>query len=70
MYTMATMNLDWDLAFLGEHLIDRIAKWREGLRVAQPPADERLTSLATIGLLHLFAEPLVVPPPPSEVHFE
>ena len=27
--TMASTHLDWDLAFLGEHLINQIAAWRD-----------------------------------------
>ena len=26
-YTMATMHLEWDLAYLGKHMVDQIAKW-------------------------------------------
>ena len=31
-YTVVTTHLDWDLTFLGEHLIDQIVVWRAKYR--------------------------------------
>ena len=30
-YTTATTHPEWDLAYLGEHLVDQIIGWRAGL---------------------------------------
>ena len=27
-YITVTTHLDWDLAYLGEHMVDQITKWR------------------------------------------
>ena len=35
-YTMATTRLDWDLTFLGKHLICQIAAWRADLSSYSP----------------------------------
>ena len=44
-YTVATSRLDWNLAFLGKHLIDQIVAWHDEWWATHPPSDERPTSI-------------------------
>ena len=69
-YIMATTRLDWDLAFLGEHLIDQIIAWRVEYRATHPLVDERPASPAIARPPSLFVKPPTIPPPPPEVHPE
>ena len=69
-YIVATTCLDWDLTFLGEHLINQIAAWHVEYQAAHPLMDERLASLATARHPSLSVEPPTIPPPPPEVHPE
>ena len=66
-YTMATTYSEWDLAFLGKHLINQITEWRTGLQAAQVPVDERPASQASARPPSSSAKPLVIPPPPPKV---
>ena len=56
-YTVVTTRLDWDLTFIGEHLIDQITTWRAEHRATHPLADERPTPLATMRPPSLSVEP-------------
>ena len=49
MYTVATLRLDWDVAFLSEHLIDQIATWLDKWRATHPLVDECPTSPLVVG---------------------
>ena len=69
-YIVATTCLDWDLAFLGEHLIDQIAAWHDKWRATHPPVDEHLASPIAVRPPSLAAEPLTIPPHLPEVHPE
>ena len=69
-YIVATTCLDWDLAFLGEHLINQIATWHVEYQAAHPLVDERLASPATARPPSLSVEPPTIPPPPPKVHPE
>ena len=60
-----TTCLDWDLAFLGEHLVDQIATWRAEHRAAHPPANERPAAPLVARPLSPVMEPLAIPPPPT-----
>ena len=67
---METTRLDWDMAFLGEHLIDQIAAWCDDWWATHPPADEHPASPPTVGPAPPSAEPLEIPPPLPKVHHE
>ena len=67
---MATTRLDWDLIFLGEHLINQIAAWHDEHRATHPSANERPTSPTVVRLASPFVEPQTIPPPLPEVHLE
>ena len=67
---MATVHLDWGLAFLSEHLINQIAAWHDEWQATHPPADKRPISLPTAGPAPLPVEPLAIPRPLLEVHPE
>ena len=66
-HTMATIHLDWDLAVLGEHLIDQITAWCAEHRATHPPVDE---CPAAVRPPSPSFEPPEVPPPPPKVHPE
>ena len=39
-YTTATQLPDWDLAYLGDHLVTQIAEWRVEFQASHPPAED------------------------------
>ena len=59
--TTAVQHLDWELAYLGDHLAAQIAKRRAELQADQLPADER-----SVRPPSPFTELQEVPHPPSE----
>ena len=69
-YTVATTFQDWDLTFLCEHLIDRIAAWRAEHRATHPPADERHVSPVVVRPPSPSTELPAIPSPLPEVHHE
>ena len=60
-YTTIVQHLDWDLAYLGDHLAVQIAEWHAELQANQPPAEERPAMP-----LPLVTELQEVPPPPPK----
>ena len=69
-YTLAIIHLDWDLAFLGEHLVDQIAGWCAEHLSVHPPTDERPASPTVARPPFPVIEPPTIPPPPPEVYPE
>ena len=69
-YIAATTRLDWDLAYLGEHLIDQKAAWHDKWRATHPLADEHPVFNPAAGPAPPSTESHAIPLPPSEVHPE
>ena len=64
-YTTAITHMEWDLDFLGEHLVDQITEWHVRLRADQPLTDERPARPPSPT-----TEPQIITPPPPEFHPE